>query len=106
MSDRRSLRERLLRRKPAGAQAKGPAESRLQPGLAANPGCPTKQADLPIGRRFANPPHKVLQSQGPSRGFLESVNVARMSTRATSADFRQTLGVQSHHQVSAAPAAK
>jgi hypothetical protein len=42
----------------------------VQPGLAARIGCPTKQADLPIGRRFANPPHKVLQSQRPSRGFL------------------------------------
>jgi hypothetical protein len=68
-------------------------EGRLQPRLAATIGCPTKQADLPIGRRFANPPHKVLQNRRPRRGCPESVNAARMSACAPPDDPRLSCGL-------------
>jgi hypothetical protein len=64
MSDRRS---------PAGMSLAAETgelrdeESRLK----ARIGYATDQADLPIGRRFANPPHKVLQNQPQVEGFWE-----------------------------------
>jgi hypothetical protein len=45
-----------LRQKPAYRETK---KSRL----------PTKQADLPIDRRFANPPHKCFRISAQVEGF-------------------------------------